>query len=121
MENQPNKHEVKRDSDGRFLPGGTANPNGRPRKDCSITSLLKGEIDKVPLGEKKGRTWRQLLVLAWLTGAMKSAVLFKELLDRLEGKVSQPIEGVADGEPIKHVIEVYDKETKKELTEFLKG
>ncbi len=72
--------------------GVSGNPRGRPRKDLCITSLLKEELDKIPLGEKHNRTWRQLLVLAWLTGAMKNAVLLKELLDRVDGKVAQPLE-----------------------------
>ncbi len=68
------------------------NRNGRPPKDVSLTSLLKAEIDKIPPGEKQGRTWRQLLVLALLTGAMKNPMLMKELWDRLEGKAPQAVE-----------------------------
>lgn len=70
----------------------SANPNGRPRKDVSLTSLLKTELDKVPEGETKGRTWRQLLVLAWLTGSLKNPTLLFELLNRLEGRPVQPIQ-----------------------------
>jgi len=80
-----------------FQKGGNANPKGRPPKDVSLTSLLKIEIEKVPPGEKQNRTWRQLLVLAWLTGAMKNPALLKELLERLEGKVIQGIAGPDDG------------------------
>ena len=75
-----------------FQKGNNANPNGRPRKDVSLTSLLKVEIEKIPEGEKESRTWRQLLVLAWLTGSLKNPFLFKEMLDRLEGKVAVPIQ-----------------------------
>ena len=81
-----------------FQKGGNANPKGRPPKDVSLTSLLKAELEKIPAGEKQGRTWRQLLVLAWLTGAMKNPALLKELLERIEGKVTQPISG--GGEPV---------------------
>ena len=31
-------------------------------------------------------------MLAWLTGALKNPFLFKEMLDRLEGKVAVPIQ-----------------------------
>ena len=87
-----------------FQKGGNANPKGRPSKDVSLTSLLKIEIEKVPPGEKQNRTWRQLLVLAWLTGAMKNPALLKELLERLEGKVTQPIGGEGGG-PVRIVYE----------------
>jgi len=75
-----------------FQKGNQANPLGRPRKDVSLTSLLKEEIEKIPEGEKEGRTWRQLLVLAWLSGSLKNPFLFREMLDRLEGKVAVPIQ-----------------------------
>ena len=120
MNNDPNKAVANRGADGKFLPGNNANPKGRPVKDCSITSLLKEELDKIPTGEKQGRTWRQLLVLAWLTGAMKNPVLFKELLERVEGKVLQPIGG-QDGEPIKYEISVRDAETKQLTDRIISG
>ena len=85
------------------------NPNGRPSKNISLTSLLKEELEKIPQGEKRGRTWRQLLVLAWLTGAMKNPVLFKELLDRTEGKVMQEVGG-AGGQPIRIIYERAEKD-----------
>ena len=103
-----------------FQAGNRANPAGRPPKDCSLTSLLKEQIDTIPPGEKNGRTWRQLLVLAWLTGAMKQPVLMKELLDRLEGKVTQPIAG-ENGEPIRYEISVRDAETRQLTDHIIKG
>jgi len=102
--------------------GKSGNPNGKPRKDLTLTSLLKEQIDTVPPGEKQGRTWRQLLVLAWLTGAMKNPVLMKELLDRLEGKVPQSISG-ENGQPIKHemTINVVSDAAKKLTEEIIAG
>ena len=67
------------------------NPAGRPTKDLSLTSLLKVEIQKIPKGEKEGRTWREILVQAWIVGALKNPLLFRELLERLDGKVKQPV------------------------------
>lgn len=96
------------------------NPNGRPKKDVSLTSLLKEEIVKIPPSEKHGRTWRQLLVLAWLTGAMKNPMLLKELLDRIEGKVTQPIGGEG-GEPIKTEIIVSSQSAKNLTNAILSG
>ncbi len=102
--------------------GKSGNPKGHPGKNYSITLLVKAEIDKIPANEKQGRTWRQLLALAWLTGAMRNPVLFKELLDRLEGKVVQPIGG-ENGQPIKAEVNItVSSENSKTLTqEILKG
>ena len=75
------------------------NEKGRPKKDVSLTSLLKVEIEKIPPEEKQGKTWRQILVLAWLRGAMTNSTLLSLLLERLEGKVVQPVAG-EDGKPI---------------------
>jgi len=47
---------------------------------------------------------------------MKNPVLFKELLDRLEGKVVQPVGGAAGGEPVKVEITV-SSEIARTLTE----
>ncbi len=88
----------------RWVKGQSGNRNGRPRKDCSLTSLLKVEIEKIPRGEKNKRTWRELLALAWLTAALKNpnGLAFKELLDRTEGRIAQPLAVTgANGGPIK--------------------
>jgi len=88
-----------------FKPGQSGNPKGRPKKDVSLTSLLKKYLDEVPsvkIGDKVNTelTWRQLIVQAWLVGAYRgNATLFKELIERLEGKVAQPITG-GEGEPL---------------------
>ena len=87
----------------RWLPGESGNKNGRPRKDCSITSAVKAELDSVPPvfeGKKNKLTWRQLIRDSWLQRAAKGdqGALFT-LLERIEGKVTQPIAGEG-GKPI---------------------
>ncbi len=100
--------------------GCSGNPSGRPRKDVSLTSLLKLEIEKHPEinGIKSKYSWRQLLVKAWLSLSLKNPVMFKELLDRLEGHVPQPLVGANNG-PIRTEsvnIQVVS-ETSRELTQ----
>jgi len=53
----PVKQESNRDEQGKFIPGMSGNPNGRPRKEHSITDTIKAMMDEKPeikraLGEK---------------------------------------------------------------------
>jgi|TARA_Y100000310_G_scaffold317685_1_gene370822 hypothetical protein len=82
--------------------GQSGNPKGRPPKDVSLTSLIKEYLGQVPdllIGggenqRQNTKTWRELLAQAWLVGAYKgNHMLFKELIERLEGKVPQGIVG----------------------------
>lgn len=79
-------------------------PNLRTKKDYSITRIIKEMLDQ-PAQERwlevddKGQklTWRQAIAKRILIEAVKgNQRLIPELLDRLEGKVSQPIETPPD-------------------------
>lgn len=86
----------------RWKKGQSGNPRGRPRKDVCITSLIKEMLDKpadyiAPGATPDDKTWCQMIAKAILLGAAKgNPAMIKELLDRLEGKVSQPIESPQD-------------------------
>ena len=74
----------------RWKKGVSGNPRGRPKKQDSLTSLLKEEIKKVCPADRQKRTWEELMVLATLQLAMKgNAVALKEVWERLDGKVLQ--------------------------------
>lgn len=81
--------------------GESGNPKGRPSKGTCITSLIREMLDEpvegrflLPADKNKGLTWRQVVARAILTGAsVGNPALVKELLERLEGRVTQPIEG----------------------------
>lgn len=83
--------------------GQSGNPKGRPKKVISLTSEMKTQLEEVCPYDPKGRTWLQYLVDRWLARASDNATYFKELIERLEGKVVQPIGG-EDGKPIPVVI-----------------
>jgi len=79
-------------------------PNNRTAKDYSITRIIKEMLDE-PAEERwleiedkqKQLTWRQAIAKRILIEAVRgSTKVTGELLDRLEGKVSQPIETPAD-------------------------
>jgi hypothetical protein len=60
------------------------------------------EIPQITVGGSKNtdKTWAQLVALGMLLKSVKGdASMAREIIDRLEGKVAQPIAG-ANGEPI---------------------
>ena len=82
----------------KFGSGQKGNPDGRPRKEYSIISLIKGMLNQVAderwlEPEDYGLTWQEAIAKALLIGAVKgNPTAIKELLDRLEGKPTIPIE-----------------------------
>lgn len=82
------------------------NHPGRPKKEHSITNLIREMLDQeaqyiAPGALPTDKTWRQLIARAILRKASDGDVsMIRELLDRLEGKVVQPVGG-ENGEPIK--------------------
>ena len=81
--------------------------NNHAKKDYSITRIIKEMIDE-PADERwldaqdkgKGLTWRQAIARRQLIECVRgNATLIKELNERLDGKVTQPISGEG-GEPI---------------------
>jgi len=75
--------------------------NNRTQKDYSITRIIKDMLDQ-PAEERwlevedKGKkfTWRQAIAKRILIESVKgNAKVTSELLDRIEGKVTQPIGG----------------------------
>lgn len=76
-----------------FKPGQSGNPKGRTPKAACITSLIREMLDQ-PMTKGKPETWRQAIAKSILIGAVTgNSALVKELMERLEGRVTQPIEG----------------------------
>lgn len=101
--------EIKRDSKGRLLPGHTANPNGRPKKDWTWAGLLVEEAEKIDdTDPEKTRKVKHAVVQAIVKKAAAGDVAaFKEIADRIDGKVPQGLEHTGeDGGPITIVTKV---------------
>jgi hypothetical protein len=80
----------------RWVKGQSGNPDGRPKKTISLTSEMKAQLTELcPYDPTK--TWLQYLVTRWLGQAVDNAPYFRELIERLEGKVVQPVQAEVKG------------------------
>ena len=88
----PDKQVKNRGKATQWQSGQSGNPKGRPPKNISLTSELKEQLNQVCPHDPQRRTWLQYLVARWLGQAAENATYFRELIERLEGKVTQTIE-----------------------------
>ncbi len=81
--------------------GQSGNPKGRPKNGLCLTSIAKAKLGEKAPDDPDGRTWAQLIVDQWLAQTLSNPSYFKELLERIEGKVPQALEHTgAEGGPI---------------------
>ena len=81
-----------RDEKGRFAPGNSCG-HGRPRNEMSITAKQREMLPLLCPYSKKDETWLEWLADRGLALAGENPAYYRELMDRLEGKVTQPVEG----------------------------
>lgn len=74
-----------------FKKGEVHNPDGRPPNPLSITTKQREMLPLPCPHSKKGETWLEWLAAESMKLAGENAQYYKELMDRLEGKVMQPI------------------------------
>ena len=85
---KPENQDSTRDSSGRFIPGQSGNPLGRPPKNVSITSLIKEKLDTID--PKTGKTHAQLITDKIFQIAMSGNLsAAQEILIRTDGKVTE--------------------------------
>lgn len=106
---EPKKTAVNRGPDGKFLPGNNANPKGRPVLANCLTTRLREKL-KDPCPYAPDKTWLEYLVDRWLAQSVENSGYFRELIERLEGKVVQPIGGEGGGPILIREVEVRLKE-----------
>lgn len=75
---------------GQFKKGRSGNPHGRPPKEFCITDITREQLGE-PCPKDPSKTWAKYLSDKWLELACENPTLFKELMERLEGKVVFPI------------------------------
>lgn len=78
--------------------GVSGNPAGSPKKPASITMHLREELAKVVNGKTKAQMIAEGMVKVafFPVAATGSAKVLGEVLDRTEGKVTQPVGGDPD-------------------------
>lgn len=85
-----------------FLPGQSGNPSGRPKGSKTLTGILRELLDKDVPGavEEHGMplTYAQLLVRTAIKHAAQgNPTFFREILERMDGKVPDRIEAKLGG------------------------
>ena len=93
--------------------GEARNPKGRPRKEQSITNVQR-EMLSQPCPYAEGKTWAEWLARRGLELAGKNAQYYQAVLDRLEGKVTQTIEGRIDSDVVFNIGKGYARNGNEE-------
>jgi hypothetical protein len=106
-----------------FKKGEHGNPHGRPKKEQSITEavrelLREGILGDLDIKHSKYDPIVHALARRWLKRALNRYPDLSMLLDRLEGKVTQPIGG-DPGKPIAWNIKVENPDIKEEIMKYL--
>lgn len=110
----------------KFKKGESGNPNGRPKGALNtktilnkFLSLVKEDVKNPITKERENMTVAEIMNLSIIAKAIKGDIkAYREILDRLEGKVQQKIDHTTGGEKISGVD--YSKlslETLKEINE----
>lgn len=78
-----------------FKPGQSGNPKGRPKKDTSLTELMKEFLTHIPEGQEK--TYKELFIQKCLQMAMKGDMqAIKLLWNYIDGMPQQDFTGNID-------------------------
>ena len=109
----------------RWQPGESGNPNGRPKKEACLTSLLKEELDRIPTIEQdgfdgKGKTNAWWIIRKAVIEARSGDKAAREIAwERAEGKVTIQIGGDED-KPI-YVLSVPSEQGRKDVKRVMEG
>ena len=112
------QHHFKKGADWEKSGG---NAKGRPCKEQSITEALRVLLKRGTLNDVKhiaDETIVETLAKNWIKEALKNARYFEMMLNRIEGKETQPISGEGGG-PI--LISVVSENAKKLTQDIVAG
>lgn len=99
-----------RDKGGKFLPGVSGNPSGKPRGCLSLVAAVKRRLREV-LDEETGETRLDAIADNFINNAMFGEVKYaKELFDRLDGRAIQTIRAEVVNVPALDLTKLSDDE-----------
>lgn len=83
-----------RDENGRFKPGQSGNPKGRPRKGQALTEILEKHARKRDVDFKGKRLTRQeaLSQKLWALALAGDVAAIRYIFDRIDGKPRQSVD-----------------------------
>lgn len=97
----------------------SGNPAGRPRKEVSLTSIVKLKLGE-KVSSKSDQTWGEAIAEAWLlSAAFGSSQHLKEILERVDGKVALPLTGKDSG-PLRIETTYVSDETMQAIRQYAK-
>lgn len=132
---KPPDKKPKRDAHGRLMKGHTANPAGRPKGtykygewyqdklnskkiDISIAITRDGKTEKQRFKYSADKSFRELLFVKLFQKALDGEIMaIRELLDRSEGKPTQPIRDESDSA----IMEALNALSPADLKKLIKG
>lgn len=77
--------------------GQSGNPAGRPPNKPTLTEYMKARIHEVCETDRKKRTYGEILADRTIVLALEgNATALREVFDRIDGRLAQPIEGKID-------------------------
>jgi len=104
----------------RFRPGESGNPKGRPPGPLCLTANLKRELGRKCPTDKQGRSWLAVICERFLQAAAEGSVsAMRELLDRVEGKVTDKIS--LEQEPVVRIVYLANEAESVEAWEMEHG
>ena len=80
-----------RDTQGKWLPGTSGNPDGKEEGTFSILAIIRAKLQEIP--EDEQRTYAELLVEQYIVDALATndGVAIRDLVDRLDGRAVQTV------------------------------
>ena len=77
----------------RWTKGQSGNLNGRPKSEVCLTTAIKAQLCEIDPNDSQKRTKLEVLAERTIANAYADVNYLKQIWERIEGKIAQPIEG----------------------------